>query len=167
MEVPKTCGKIALTTGKHRKSACTTAAGRENERAQRARDGLTRDHGHTTDLPGDHQTTANARDLPLPRDYQTTGNARDLPRDQQTTANARDSFFSAGPPDHGKRARFTIGPPDKRSNLGGTRWHQLLFLTPLSVFSLGRFWARGEPYRRGVTRNLVSRYQGIKDTWRK
>ena len=62
---------------------------------------------------------------------------------RSTDHGKRERFtFSAGPPDHGKRARFTIGPPDKRSNLGGTRWHQLLFLTPLSVFSLGRFWAR-------------------------
>ena len=47
-------------------TACTTAAGRENdsaqrarenERAQRARDGLTRDHGNARDLPRDHHTT--------------------------------------------------------------------------------------------------------------
>ena len=43
--------------------------------------------------------------------------------------------FSAGAPDHGKRARFTVGPPDKRGNLGGQPLHQLLFQTPLSVFS--------------------------------
>ena len=42
--------------------------------------------------------------------------------------------FTAGPPDHGKRARFTVGPPDKRSKQGGTRLHQLLFQTTLSVF---------------------------------
>ena len=46
--------------------------------------------------------------------------------------------FSAGAPEHGKRARFTVGPPDKRGNLGGQPLHQQLFLTPLSVFSLGR-----------------------------
>ena len=50
--------------------------------------------------------------------------------------------FSAGAPDHGKRASFTVGPPDKRGNLGGQPLHQLLFQTPLSVFSLGRFRAR-------------------------
>ena len=49
--------------------------------------------------------------------------------------------FSAGAPEHGKRARFTVEPPDKRGNLGGQPMHQQLFLTPLSVFSLGRFWA--------------------------
>ena len=47
-------------------TACTTAAGRENERAQRAReneraqrarDGLTRDPGNARDLPRDHHTT--------------------------------------------------------------------------------------------------------------
>ena len=51
--------------------------------------------------------------------------------------------FSAGAPEHGKRARFTVEPPDKRGNLGGQPMHQQLFLTPLSVFSLGRFWAGG------------------------
>ncbi len=49
--------------------------------------------------------------------------------------------FSAGAPEHGKRARFTVEPPDKRGNLGGQPMHQQLFLTPLSVFSLGRFRA--------------------------
>ena len=53
--------------------------------------------------------------------------------------------FSAGAPEHGKRARFTVGPPDKRGNLGGQPMHQQLFLTPLSVFSLGRFRAGGGP----------------------
>ena len=51
--------------------------------------------------------------------------------------------FSAGAPDHGKRASFTVGPPDKRGNLGGQPLHQLLFQTPLSVFSQVRFWAWG------------------------
>ena len=51
--------------------------------------------------------------------------------------------FTVAPPDHEKRERFTVGAPDKRSKQGSTRLHQLLFLTPLSVFSLGRFWAWG------------------------
>ena len=51
--------------------------------------------------------------------------------------------FTVAPPDHEKRERFTVGAPDKRSKQGSTRLHQLLFLIPLSVFSLGRFQAPG------------------------
>ena len=53
--------------------------------------------------------------------------------------------FAAGPPDYRKRERFTVGPPEKRSTQGSTRWQQLLFETPLSVFSLGRFRAWAGP----------------------
>ena len=60
--------------------------------------------------------------------------------------------FTVAPPDHEKRGRFTVGAPDKRSKQGSTRLHQLLFQTPLSVFSLGRFWAWGGPTWWGVTR---------------
>ena len=49
--------------------------------------------------------------------------------------------FTAGPLDHEKRESFTVEPPDKRSTQRGTRLQQLLFETPLSVFSLGRFLA--------------------------
>ena len=68
------------------------------------------------------------------------------------------------PPDHGKHERFTVGPPDhgklkrftrvqrqvpensfhhrgatrKRSSFGRAPLKQLLFMIPLSVFSLGR-----------------------------
>ena len=55
--------------------------------------------------------------------------------------NEKRERFTAGPPDHEKRERFTVEPPNKRSTQRATRLHQLLFETPLSVFSLGRFWA--------------------------
>ena len=61
--------------------------------------------------------------------------------------------FTVAPPDHEKRERFTVGAPDKRSKQGSTRLHQLLFLTPLSVVSLGRFWAWGG-YRRAGNKDL-------------
>ena len=80
------------------------------------------------------------------------------------------------PPDHGKRERFTVGPPDhgklkrftrgrrqvpenslhhrgatrKRSSFGRAPLKQLLFKIPLSVFSLGRFWAWAGPFTWGL-----------------
>ena len=60
--------------------------------------------------------------------------------------------FTVAPPDHEKRERFTVGAPDKRSKQGSTRLHQLLFLTPLSVFSLGSFWAWAGIQEGGETR---------------
>ena len=131
-------------------TACTTAAGRENERAQRAReneraqrarDGLTRDPGNARDLPRDHHTTI-PRETYLYRDTIRPRKTREIYRETTRHHGHRDRCtFSAGAPEHGKRARFTVGPPDKRGNLGGQPMHQQLFLTPLSVFSLGRFGA--------------------------
>ena len=139
-------------------TACTTAAGRENERAQRAReneraqrarDGLTRDPGNARDLPRDHHTTI-PRETYLYRDTTRPRKTREIYHETTRHHGHRDRCtFSAGAPEHGKRARFTVGPPDKRGNLGGQPMHQQLFLTPLSVFSLGRFWAWGGDYRRG------------------
>ena len=128
-------------------TACTTAAGRENdsaqrarenERAQRARDGLTRDPGNARDLPRDHHTTI-PRETYLYRDTTRPRKTREIYHETTRHHGHRDRCtFSAGAPEHGKRARFTVEPPDKRGNLGGQPMHQLLFLTPLSVFSLGR-----------------------------
>ena len=93
-----------------------------------------------------------------------TGNHRKGPPDH-----GKRERFTARPPDHGKRERFTVGPPDhgklkrftrvqrqvpensfhhrgatrKRSSFGRAPLKQLLFMIPLSVFSLGRFWAWG------------------------
>ena len=128
-------------------TACTTAAGRENERAQRAReneraqrarDGLTRDPGNARDLPRDHHTTI-PRETYLYRDTTRPRKTREIYHETTRHHGHRHRCtFSAGAPEHGKRARFTVEPPDKRGNLGGQPLHQQLFLTPLSVFSLGR-----------------------------
>ena len=51
-----------------------------------------------------------------------------------------------------------MGLPDNRSNAGGAPLQQLLFVTPLSGLSLGRFWARGESTE-GVSRLRTSGFR--------
>ena len=60
-------------------------------------------------------------------------------------------------------------PPSHRQASIGQQLHERLqaqlFLTPLSVFSLGRFWAWGGDYRRGGQSLDSSQKRRIKNTW--
>ena len=127
------------------------------------------------DLPWDHQTTENTRDLPwgrrstenettrprktreiyrrTTRPWKTREIYRRTTRPQKTRAIYRRTTGARTTREIKRwttrttetRERFTAGAPDKRSKQGGAPLHQLFFLIPLSVSSLGRFGAGGCP----------------------
>ena len=116
-----------------------TAAGRKTpgERAKRASKGPTRNYlKHPSGIADQGKIE---RFAARPPDHGKRERITVAPPDHE-----KRERFTAGPPDHENRESFTVEPPNKRSTQRGTRLQQLLsFETPLSVFSLGRFWAWG------------------------
>ena len=147
--------------GKQRKAAYTTAEGRETpgERAQRASKGFARSNRKTacttTGPPHVPENSLHHRGV-----IARTGKQLASPRAHRTYR--KTACITTRPPHvpehslHHRGATARTGTQlaptrghRKHRNPAGAALKQLFFLTPLSVFSLGRFWAPGGDYRGG------------------